>query len=286
MGLKSEVRSRKSGVRRQDLQKLWQNINQVAMKKSALITGGSRGIGFGIAKALAVEGYDLAINGMREESLVTGALDELRSYDVEVIYCRGDIGDGEARAEIVEKTIHSFGRLNVLVNNAGIAPRKRFDILETPEESYDLVLNTNLKGAFFLTQLVAKRMIEQKNTDSGFTACIINISSVSATVVSVNRGEYCIAKAGLSMATQLFAARLGEFEIPVYEIRPGVTATDMTAGVKEKYDKLINEGLTVQKRWGYPDDVGKAAAALARGDFPYSTGQVIMVDGGLTIQRL
>ena len=256
------------------------------MKKSALITGGTRGIGFGIARALAAEGYDLAVNGVRPEDRVTEALDELRGFGVDVLYCRGDIGDSGARADMVEKAMTHFGRLNILVNNAGVAPRQRFDILETPEESYDRVLNTNLKGAFFLTQLTANRMIEQKKSAPDFDGCIINISSVSATVVSVNRGEYCIAKAGLSMVTQLFAARLGEHGIPVYEIRPGITATDMTAGVKEKYDKLISEGLTVQKRWGYPEDVGKAAAALARGDFPYSTGQVIMVDGGLTIQRL
>jgi NAD(P)-dependent dehydrogenase (short-subunit alcohol dehydrogenase family) len=179
-----------------------------------------------------------------------------------------------------------YGRLHVLVNNAGVAPKERRDILDATEESFQYVLSTNLQGAYFLTQSAANWMIAQKNTDSGFRGCIINVSSISATVVSVNRGEYCIAKAGLSMATQLFAARLGEFDIPVYEVRPGVIKTDMTAGVTEKYDKLIEGGLCVQKRWGYPDDVGKAVASLAKGDFPYSTGQVIMVDGGLTMPRL
>jgi NAD(P)-dependent dehydrogenase (short-subunit alcohol dehydrogenase family) len=179
-----------------------------------------------------------------------------------------------------------FGRLNVLVNNAGVAPKERKDILDATEKSFDYVIKTNLNSAYFLSQLAANWMIRQQNEDAGFTGSIINVSSISATVASVNRGEYCVAKAGMSMATQLFAVRLGEFNIPVYEVRPGVTATDMTSGVKDKYDKLIEEGLTVQKRWGLPEDVGLAVAALAKGDFPYSTGQVIMVDGGLTLPRL
>ena len=147
------------------------------------------------------------------------------------------------------------------------------------------LIATNLKSTYFLSQHVANWMIEQKKADTSFTGCIINISSISATVAHVNRGEYCVSKAGISMVTQLFAVRLGEFDIPVYEVRPGVIDTDMTSGVKEKYDKLIEEGLTVQKRWGYPDDVGKAVSALALGNFPYSTGQVIMIDGGLTLSR-
>lgn len=159
-------------------------------------------------------------------------------------------------------------------------------MLGTTEESFDEVISTNLKGNYFLTQDAANWMIEQKQIDTNFTGCIINVSSISATVASVNRGEYCISKAGISMATQLFAVRLGEFDIPVYEVRPGVISTDMTAGVKEKYNKLIEEGLCVQKRWGEPDDVGKVVASLVKGDFIYSTGQVIMVDGGLTIPRL
>jgi NAD(P)-dependent dehydrogenase (short-subunit alcohol dehydrogenase family) len=179
-----------------------------------------------------------------------------------------------------------FGRLHVLVNNAGVAPRVRKDLLETSEEDFEYVLRTNLQGAYFLSQSAANWMIEQKSSDHSFEGCIINISSISATVASINRGEYCVAKAGMSMATLLFAARLGAHDIPVYEIRPGVTETDMTSGVKEKYDRLIDEGLCVQKRWGLPKDVGLAAAALVRGDFPYSTGQVIMVDGGLTLPRL
>ena len=158
-----------------------------------------------------------------------------------------------------------MGSLHVLVNNAGVAPKERKDILEATEESFDDVISTNLKGPYFLTQKAANWMIEQKKNDPTFTGCIINISSISATVASVNRGEYCISKAGISMATQLFAVRLGEFNIPVFEVRPGIIRTDMTAGVKEKYDKLIEEGLCVQKRWGEPEDVGKVVAALAKG---------------------
>ena len=173
-----------------------------------------------------------------------------------------------------------------MVNNAGIAPKERRDVLETTEESFDDVVSTNLKGNYFLTQQAANWMIEQKNSDVAFKGCIINVSSISATVASVNRGEYCVSKAGMSMSTQLFAVRLGEFDIPVYEVRPGIISTDMTSGVKAKYDKLIEDGLTVQKRWGFPDDVGSVVASLATGNFPYSTGQVIMVDGGLTIPRL
>jgi len=256
------------------------------MKKVALVTGGSRGIGLGIAKALAKAGFDLAINGVRDEDAVKDALAELTQLGAEVIYCQGDVSQSAAREEILNKIKSHFGRLNVLVNNAGVAPKERKDILEATEESFDYVLSTNLKSTYFLSQAAANWMVAQKSENVGFEGAIINVSSVSATVVSVNRGEYCIAKAGMSMATQLFAARLGEYNIPVFEVRPGIIATDMTAKVTEKYDKLIAEGLTVQRRWGFPDDVGKAVAALAAGSFPYSTGQVIMVDGGMNIPRL
>lgn len=256
------------------------------MKNIAFVTGGSRGIGYGIAEHLAKAGFDLAINGVRPESAVTEALDGLRSLGAEVIYCPGDIASRDDRTSMLDTIKAYFGRLNVLINNAGVAPKERRDILEATEESFHYVVSTNLQGAYFLTQAVANWMIEQQRNDATFVGSIINVSSVSATVASVNRGEYCIAKAGLSMATQLFAVRLGEFNIPVYEVRPGIIQTDMTAGVTSKYDTLIENGLCVQKRWGQPDDVGKAVAALARGDFPYSTGQVIMVDGGMTIPRL
>lgn len=256
------------------------------MKKVALITGGSRGIGFGIACHLAKNGFDIAINGVREESAVQDAIKTLEDLRARVIYCQGSIASTTDRKKIIQQVKDQFGRLNVLVNNAGIAPQERRDVLETTEESFDDVVSTNLKGNYFLTQQVANWMIEQKNSDITFKGCIINVSSISATVASVNRGEYCISKAGLSMSTQLFAVRLGEFDIPVYEVRPGIISTDMTSGVKSKYDKLIEDGLTVQKRWGFPDDVGSVVASLATGNFPYSTGQVIMVDGGLTIPRL
>ncbi len=256
------------------------------MKKTALITGGSRGIGFGIALELANAGFDLAINGVREESQVASSLELLRARGAKVIYIQGDVSDSDQRISMVDQVIKEFGALNVLINNAGIAPPHRKDLLETTEESYNRVMEINLKGPYFLTQLVARHMVEQVQEGFGFTGCIINVSSISATVASVNRGEYCISKAGVSMATRLWAVRMGEYEIPVYEIQPGVIKTDMTSAVQEKYDRLIEEGLFVEKRWGLPEDVGKVALSLASGLLPYSTGQVVVVDGGLTIPRL
>jgi 3-oxoacyl-[acyl-carrier protein] reductase len=256
-------------------------------KRVALITGGTRGIGYGIALALAKQGFNLAVNGVRAASSesVQAAVEELKSFGIDVIYCQADVSSKEARQNMLDEIEEHFGQIHILVNNAGIAPRERKDILEATEESFIEVLTTNLQGPYFLTQAVANKMIKyQKHNADAY--CIINISSISATIVSVNRGEYCISKAGISMATQLFAARLGEFNIPVYEIRPGVIRTDMTAAVTEKYDALIIGGLFVQKRWGEADDVGRAVAALASGYFPYSTGQVFMVDGGMTIPRL
>ena len=256
------------------------------MKRVALVTGGSRGIGFGIATQLALNGFDLAINGTRKSADIADAISELKTIGHDVIYCQGNVSLHKDREHIFQQVEKHFGKLHVLINNAGVAPKERRDILEASEESFDDVLSVNLKGSYFLMQRAANWMIKQKKSESEFPACIINISSISATVASVNRGEYCVSKAGLSMATQLFAVRLGEYNIPVFEVRPGIIATDMTAGVKEKYDKLIDEGLCVQKRWGMPEDVGKVVAALARGEFMYSTGQVIMVDGGMTIPRL
>ena len=256
------------------------------MNKVALITGAGRGIGLGIAMALAEEGCDLAVMDIHPDEVVLPALAELRSIGADVLYCRADVTDAAARAQTLDTIGARFGHLNVLVNNAGVAPRVRADILKATEDSYDWVMGINLKGPYFLTQAVARWMIAQKEGDASFESCIVNVSSISATVASPSRGEYCISKAGVSMATQLWAVRLGEFGIPVYEIRPGVIKTDMTATVQAKYDALIADGLTLQPRWGYPDDIGKAVAALVRGDLPYSTGQVIMVDGGLTIPRL
>jgi len=255
-------------------------------KKIAIVTGGSRGIGLGIVKQLLSDGFSVMLNGVRPEESIADVMSELRDAGGDVAYCAGDVSDKAARENLIQATKDAFGALHVLVNNAGVAPKVRADILEAEEDSYDWVMDVNLKGPYFLTQLAANWMIEQKKADERFEASIINVNSISATVVSVNRGEYCISKAGMAMMTGLWAARLGEFGIPVYEIRPGVTATDMTSGVTEKYDKLIADGLTVTPRWGYPEDCGKAVASLARGDFPYSTGQVIMVDGGLTLPRL
>jgi len=262
------------------------SLSSSSRRPVALVTGGSRGIGFGCAQHLARAGFDLAINGMREEAAVDGPLAELRALGAQVVYARGDVADPAARAAMLDTVQAAFGRLNVLVNNAGVAPKDRKDLLEATEESWDFVVNTNLKGVYFLTQAAARWLVAQQQEDPDFRGAIINVSSISATVASVNRGEYCVAKAGLSMATQLWAARLGEYNLPVYEVRPGVIRTDMTAGVTEKYDRLIADGLCVTRRWGSPDDVGRAVTALARGDFPYSTGQVIMVDGGLTLPRL
>ncbi len=254
------------------------------MKNVALITGGSRGIGLGIATELAKAGFHLAVNGVREETAVSEVLTELRRLGTDVIYVQGDISRKTDREKIVDDTLNRFGHINVLVNNAGIAPRERMDILEATEENFEHLLKVNLQGPYFLTQLVSNQMIKQ-NRQNDF-CCIINISSVSATVASVNRGDYCISKAGIAMATRLWASRLGEYDIPVYEIRPGVIRTDMTSAVAEKYDRLFKEGMALQRRWGTPEDVGKAVAAMATGFMPYSTGQVVLVDGGMTVQQL
>jgi 3-oxoacyl-[acyl-carrier protein] reductase len=256
------------------------------MKKVALVTGGSRGIGLGIVKSLATQGFDIAINGVRPIEAIEDVIETIKAMGVDVIYCQGNIAVMADRKKILKQVKDHFGRLNILVNNAGIAPKERRDVLNTSEESFDEVIDTNLKGTYFLTQEAANWMIAQKKVSSDVECCIINVTSISATVASVNRGEYCVSKAGLSMVTQLFAVRLGEYDIPVYEVRPGIINTDMTAGVKEKYDYLIVKGLCVQPRWGQPDDVGKCISALASGNFPYSTGQVFMVDGGLTIPRV
>lgn len=255
------------------------------MRNTALITGGSRGIGLGIALALAGEGIDLAINGTRTEEEVSEVLDQLRYLGVKVIYCRGDVSKTEERGSLLEKVRREFGKLNFLVNNAGVAPKERKDILEATEESFERLQKINVQGPYFLTQAVAKWMLEQKEEDADFYGSIINIGSVSATMASINRGEYCVSKAGMGMMTRLFAVRLGSSGIPVYEVRPGVIETDMTAGVKEKYDKLFREGLSVQPRWGQASDVGKVVVALVNGLLPYSTGAVIMADGGLSIPR-
>jgi NAD(P)-dependent dehydrogenase (short-subunit alcohol dehydrogenase family) len=256
------------------------------MRKVALVTGGARGIGYGIAECLAQDGCDLVIGDIQEESAVAEALAGLKKLGAEVLYCRADVSNAAARAQMLEAIQARFGRLNVLINNAGVAPKVRADILEATEESFERLIKINLQGPYFLTQGVANWMVSQKKSDAAFVGCIVNISSISATVASVGRGEYCISKAGVSMATQLWAARMGEFGVPVYEIRPGIIKTDMTATVQAKYDKMIAEGLLVQPRWGVPEDIGRAVAMMVRGDIAYSTGQVIMVDNGYSVARL
>jgi NAD(P)-dependent dehydrogenase (short-subunit alcohol dehydrogenase family) len=257
-----------------------------SITKVALVTGGSRGIGFGVARELAAVGFQIAVNGRRPDAEVADAIAELKSAHGEALYCRGDVADPSDHARMLDQVREHFGRLDVLVNNAGVAPSVRADLLEAGTESFDRLISINLRGPYFLTQAAAKWMVQQKKQDPSFRGCIVNVSSVSATVASVNRGDYCISKAGIAMATQLWAARLAEFAIDVYEVRPGIIATDMTAGVKEKYDALIAGGLTVERRWGTPRDVGRAVAVLARGELPYATGQVLVIDGGLTLPRL
>lgn len=256
-------------------------------RKVALVTGGRRGIGLGVARALAGAGYDLAINGVSPaDDRAAAAIAELESLGGKALYVQGDVARAADHERMVEAVKDRFGRLNLLVNNAGVAPRSRDDILTATRENFDYVIETNLRGPYFLTQRVANYMVEQKKADPAFEGMVVFVTSISSTVVSVNRGEYCISKAGLSMAAQLWAVRLAEFGIPVHEVRPGIIATDLTAGVKAKYDKLFAEGLALVPRWGTPEDVGRIVAALARGDLPYSTGQVIMVDGGMQIQKL
>ncbi len=252
----------------------------------ALITGGSRGIGLGVAKALAAGDHDLVINGIRYEGQVADVLEDLRSTGAEVLYAQADVAEPADRQRLIDQTAAKFGRLNVLVNNAGVAPKARTNLLDATEASFERVMRINLQGPYFLTQLAARWMIEQKHANALWTGCIVNITSISSIMASTPRGEYCISKAGLSMATKLWATELGPHGVNVYEVQPGITKTDMTATVTEKYDALIADGLTVQPRWGQPEDVGKAVAMLAAGALPYSTGQVLRVDGGLLLPRL
>ena len=250
---------------------------------TALVTGGTRGIGLGIARRLLEDGYRVAVNGVRPSAEIEPVLAELEALG-EVTYAAGDVGDRDDREGIVAATIEAFDDIDLLVNNAGITARS--DMLSGSEDDFDRVIAVNLKGPHLLTQAVAMLMIDRRETDPSFRGCIVNVSSISAELASTHRAEYCISKAGVSMATKLWASRLAEHGIDVYEVRPGIVSTDMTAEVKEKYDELIAQGLTLDRRWGTPDDVAAAVAALARGDVPYATGQVLTIDGGLMVPRL
>ena len=252
-------------------------------QRVAIVTGGARGIGLGIARALAADAWDLAIAGVRSPAEVQGVIAELESHGGRVHYVQADIGDPEHRRRLLSEVIDRLGTPSALVNNAGRAPRVRADLLEAGEDSFEEIVRTNLQGPYFLTQQVANAMIADGPASH---RGIVFITSVSAEMASPNRGDYCVSKAGLSMAAKLYALRLAPHGIPVYEVRPGIVATDMTAAVKDKYDQRIADGLIPDARWGTPDDVGRAVAALLRGDVPYATGTVLHIDGGLTIPKL
>ena len=256
------------------------------MRKTALVTGGTRGIGLGIAQALCKEGHDIILCGRRDANSIQHVLDDLHQSGQEAWYIQADLGLSEDRQRLVKEAKQFSDHLNILVNNAGMAPRERNHILDATESSFEEVIRVNLQGPYFLTQQCAQWMISSHKNNTAYKGCIVNITSISSTVASVSRGEYCISKAGQSMATKLWAVALSDYNIPVFEIRPGLIATDMTSGVKEHYDRLIKEGLLLEPRWGSPEDIGKTVSALARGDIPYATGQVIVQDGGLTQDRL
>ncbi len=255
-------------------------------QKTALVTGATRGIGHGIARRLAADGFALAVTGTRPAAEAAEAVAALEGYGTPVLYVQGDNGSEAARNNIVDTVLARYGRIDVLVNNAGVAPQVRRDLLEMTEESMDRVLGINLKGTFFLTQRVASEMLRLQAAGVALEPAIVNVSSVSAYTSSTARGEYCISKAGLSMVTLLFADRLAAHGIGVYEVRPGIIRTDMTAGVTAKYDALIAGGLTPIQRWGTPEDVADAVSLLCAGRLRFSTGDVINVDGGFHIRRL
>ncbi|HBO53442.1 MAG TPA: 3-ketoacyl-ACP reductase [Planctomycetes bacterium] len=252
----------------------------------ALVTGASRGIGRAIAVELASAGYDIVVNFVSRPEAAEETAALIADEGRETLLAQADISSTEDRASMIEETRSRFGRIDVLVNNAALAPRERVDLLESSEEHYDRTLDVNLKGPFFLTQSIARWMVEERLADPDRKLYIVNISSLSEYTSSVLRGDYCLAKAGLGMLTSLFADRLGEHNIPVNEIRPGIIATDMTAGAKEKYDKLFAEGLTPFRRWGQPEDVARAVRALVGGDFDFATGSAIDLDGGFHLHRL
>lgn len=255
------------------------------MKQTAVVTGGTRGIGLAIAKRLGADGFQVAIVGTRPREAVTDCLELFETASIAHCYVQADIASAEDRRRIVEEAVAAFGAIHVLVNNAGVAPLERRDLLEMTEESFERVLGINLKGTLFLTQAVANQMIKQEPVGKK-RGTIINISSCSAEVSSTGRGEYCVSKAGLSMVTTLYADRLAAEGILVHEVRPGVIATDMTATVQKKYDDLIATGAFPLARWGTPEDIAGAVSAFAGEDFLYTTGNYIDVDGGFHIKRL
>lgn len=255
------------------------------MKKVALITGASRGIGFAISKRLGEDGFALSLVATGDKEKNKENLLILEKANIEYYYIQANIASHDDRIRIVEETIKHYGRIDVLVNNAGVAPKERADLLDMSEESFDCVVGINTKGNMFLTQLVAKEMIKQERVGEK-KGTIINISSCSSEVVSVNRGEYCVSKAGVSMLTRLYASRLAGEGILVHEVRPGVIRTDMTSTVTGKYDSLIEKGVFPIARWGEGDDIARAVSALAGDYFLYTTGDHIDVDGGFNIQSL
>lgn len=255
-------------------------------KPIALVTGGARGIGRGICNALAQEGYDIVFCDILDAAQVSDVVGELEERGSCAVYIRADVSLREDRERLITTIRREFGALHLLVNNAGVAPATRADILEATEESFDRLVSINLRGPYFLTRLAAAYMVEQKKNDASFSGSIQFIGSIRAVVAGVDHGDYCITKAGIAMASKLFAVRLAEFGITCYEIRPGIIRTDMTRGAREKYDTLIAGGLTLERRWGTPADIGRCSAMLARGDLPYATGQVLVLDGGLTVQAL
>ncbi|MHA1292600.1 MAG: 3-ketoacyl-ACP reductase [Promethearchaeota archaeon] len=260
--------------------------------KVALVTGSTHGIGKAIVLELAKYGFRVIINGAATISISEDYIKSLKSIYKEKIYenytyIQADVSNKENRDKLVSKIKEKFGRIDVLVNNAGVAPKERKDILETTEESYDWVMDVNLKGPFFLTQAIANWMIELKNIlELDYHPYIINISSINRYTVSVNRGEYCISKTGISMMTKLFAERLAEYDIQVFEISPGIIETSMTDEVHEKYNCLIKEGLTPIRRWGKPIDIAKPIIAIVSGLLPFSTGAILDIDGGFHLHRL
>lgn len=252
----------------------------------ALVTGGTRGIGLGIALALAGEGWSLALCGRRDATAAAEALDRVRTLGGAVEYIAADVAVTGDRTRLIEAVLRRFGAIDALVNNAGRAPRVRADLLEATESSFEEIVRTNLQGPYFLTQRVAPLLVARKHASPDSPASVVFVTSVSATMVSPNRGEYCVSKAGLAMAAQLYAARLAPEGVRVYDVRPGIIATDMTAAVRAVYDQRIAAGLVPEGGWGQPEDVGRVVASLLRGDLPYATGSVIQVDGGLSIPRL